>query len=186
MAGENQAEADHKAWEVQRRGLEEEVNRLRALISQTPGHTTLGSEFTALEDENRMLRERWQALELSTSDVPEVESLRKKMAETLARFDVSQVAHRRAGDQWSREKCELETALSAARGQIIREALLTPIVAIDTGNPGANSAAVEADERIRAFRQHLQELHHREAEERASRGGLSARIARLWKPHGSN
>ncbi len=177
----NQAVAARSDWDLQRRGLEQEIHHLRSLASQTPTNVSAAAP-AVLEDENRKLRERLHELESSTPTTPEVETVRKKLAETLARFDSSEVAHRRAGDEWSREKAQLTAALSAAQGQVAREALLAP-----AGKPmesDATSEAVEADERIRAFRQHLQELHRREAEERTNRGGLSSRLSKLWH-HGA-
>ena len=41
------------------------------------------------------------------------------------------------------------------------------------------SPALEADMRIRAFRQHLREIHVHESEARKP-AGLSARLSRLW------
>ena len=178
----NQAVADRSAWELQRRGLDQEIHRLRSLASQTPTNVSGIFATAPLEDENHKLQERLQGMESSMPKTPEVETVRKKLAETLARFDASEVAHRRAGDEWSREKSQLTAALSAAQGQVAREAMLAP--AVKPIESGATSAAIEADERIRAFRQHLHELHRREAEERANRGGLSSRLSKLWH-HGS-
>lgn len=178
----HQAAADRSAWDLQRRGLEQEIHRLRSPASQTPANASAVSATAVLEDENRKLRERLHDLESSTPKTPEVETVRKKLTETLTRFDASEVAHRRAGDEWSREKAQLTAALSAAQGQVAREALLAPVdIPVESA---ATSAAVEADERIRAFRQHLQELHRREAEERTNRGGLSSRLSKLWH-HGA-
>lgn len=175
------ADSGRKAWEIQRRGLEQEISRLRSNIPAATGTAALDPAFVALENEVRGLRERCEELEAETGKNPELGSLRQKLAETLARFDESEVAHRRAGDEWAREKNELVAALAASRGEVAREAQRAAPSEAEQLDPAARSAAVEADERIRAFRQHLQELHVREANERASRGGLSARLSRLWK-----
>lgn len=175
-----QSQADRAAWELQRRGLEQEINRLRSLASQTPSNAAAVSALAQLDDENRKLQKRCQSLESSATTTPEVEPLRKKLAETLARFDASEVAHRRAGDEWSKEKSELTAVLAAAQGQVAREALLASTTKPQTMDTGAKSPAIEADERIRAFREHLQDLHRRESEERANRGGLSSRLSKLW------
>jgi len=174
-------DTERQGWETRRREMEQEIGRLRAQAAQTPG----GEALAALEQENRALREHCERLEAQLDQAPDVESLRKKLEETYAKFDAAEVAHRRAGDEWAHEKNELIAALNAARGEISREAPKVQSSLSDGIDPVAKSAAIEADQRIRAFREHLQELHAREANERANRGGLSARLSRLWN-HGSS
>ncbi len=169
-------ETERKSWETQRGSLEKEISRLRANGSQAPG----AGPLAALEAENRRLREGCEQLQSAAATPPDVERLRKKLSDTLSRFDAAEVEHRIAGDEWAREKNEMAAALAVARGEVARESKRSQGQNLEKVDPVAKAAAVEADERIRAFRQHLQELDVRESAERASRGGLSARLSRLW------
>jgi chromosome segregation ATPase len=180
-----QLDSERRAWDVRRRALEGEVDDLRRRLAGLQAGGADGSglrgQIEALERENRRLRDTCAALEQAEAAAAEVGPLRERLAVALA-----EAAHARAEllheqDDRARERNEHQAALGAMRSQLACESLQRPAPADD--NPEAREAGLEADERIRAFRQHLQDLHHREEEERAARS-LSSRISRLWRHTG--
>ncbi|MFO0907589.1 MAG: hypothetical protein U0794_04375 [Isosphaeraceae bacterium] len=167
-------EADRRAWEVQRRQLEAECTSLRNR-AQPVSHPDL----EALEAENRELRAACIELEQQAIAPGELELLRQRQEELLRENDILKAELRRERDERARERNESEAALAALRSERARAALAEP-AAPRMPQPETRDGSLEADERIRAFRQHLRELHEREAAERATRG-IASRLSRLWR-----
>jgi hypothetical protein len=72
--------------------------------------------------------------------------------------------------------------VASLRAQVSRASLAAKEVAIagaGTHKTDEHQSALEADMRIRAFRQHLKEIHQNETEVR-NQNRLSARLSRLW------
>lgn len=102
----------------------------------------------------------------------------------MARREIEEVRRERdlVKDERDRERREYEIAVASLRSQVSRAAL----TARENKGPATGSdassdvpAALEADIRIREFRQHLKEIHCHEAEAR-NRNRLGARLSRLW------
>lgn len=195
---------ERQAWKVQRKAFEEEVKHLReqlaALAKQT--NKQADSALAALESENRRLRQSCDDLSRAAASATEVETTRAELAKARARADEAQAKIRSLEDDIERERKEHEAALAALRSQLAREPLqrregsapAESAAASAAGTPGAASdpaapaaardySQLSADERMSAFRQHLQEVHQREVEER-SQNRLSARLSRLWRRTG--
>jgi hypothetical protein len=179
-------ESEARAWEVQRRSLEREVSDLRARLA-TPQHPDgSNAAVVALEAENQRLREACAALDKAKALAKEVKPLRERLAEALAECDRLRAELEHERDDRRREANEHEAELTALRSEHARAQLETTAESqlsarAATADPGApvTDSAAEADERIRALRDHLREIHQREAEERRARK-LSARLSRLW------
>ena len=114
----------------------------------------------------------------------EAVELGRRLTAANAALEQARADLRKLEDERQREKIEHEAELTASRSQSARESIQrqgpTPLGA---GPAAVKPAGLEADERIRAFRQHLKELHDHEAEQRADRT-LSARLSRLWRHTG--
>jgi hypothetical protein len=174
------AEVDRRTCETQRRGLESEAGQLRGQLERRSQGIDGEDEtaFIALASENRRLRTAAATHERVAAEAAE---FARRLTAANAALEQARADLRTLEDERQREKIEHEAELTASRSQSARESIQrqgpTP--------PGANLAAVkpavlEADERIRAFRQHLKELHDHEAEQRADRT-LSGRLSRLWR-----
>jgi hypothetical protein len=177
------AESDRREWEAHRAGLERDADHLRGLLAQQVRSPEADeTAFIALASENRKLRTTCAGLERAAA---EAEALGGRLAEALAELESSRNELRRVADDRERERNEHEAELAALRAGHARESLQRQ------GEPaGAAPApaaprgpALDADERIRAFRQHLKELHEHEASQRAGRS-LSSRLSRLWRNTG--
>jgi hypothetical protein len=168
-------EAERAAWDTHKRRLQQELAALHA--------TPTGAPAEALESENHRLRAACAALERDAAAAAELVPLR-------ARLDAADAERARLGaelrqerDDRAREKNESEATRAVLKTQLARASLQRSAEALTPGGAPPRNTALDADERIRALRLHLQELHEREAEQRAQRG-LAARLSRLWKSTG--
>lgn len=177
-------ESDRRGWEAQRSGLEREAQILR---DQLAGHRRgaddrEGAALVELAAENRRLRVACETLGESAA---EAEGLGRRLAAALADLDQARHDLRHAEDERRREQMEHEAEAVALRSRLASEALLgqpEPQPAGAAAEPG-RSEAMDPDERIRAFRQHLREVHEDEAARRAGRS-ISARLSRIWRHTG--
>lgn len=181
----SQLERERESWKNQRLALEREIERLEEMVTRPlskPGAPAPGADkaIAGLESENRRLRLLHQELEENARAETEalrrsLESVQQALAETRGELDVLR-------DDRDRERREFEIAMASLRAQVSRSSLVARETTecgsgtVATGDP---SPALEADIRIRAFRQHLREIHLHEAEARKP-AGLSARLSRLW------
>jgi chromosome segregation ATPase len=190
----SQLENERSTWSQERRALEQEIRRLGSLLasaSQGSGKPGADAEALAvLEAENKRLVKRCTDLEETSSTEigtlrEAAESARRELAETRRQRDQIQ-------DERDRERREYEIAVASLRAHSSRSSLAAgepAAAAVEASTVGAtatespkttdNSIALEADMRIRAFRQHLKEIHCHETEAR-NRNKLSARLSRLW------
>jgi hypothetical protein len=176
------AEKELRSWEVQRLSLVAEVERLRSRFTEVAGESdTSLAALRALEFENRELRDAYDSLARSSvpehemdAIVAELQSVRQQHAAAIQ--DLKQLH-----DDRQREHNEHEAALNALRSQLARDSLrrqeeqIKSTVAVTS----SKESLLEADMRIRAFREHLKEIHHDETEQRLRRS-LAARLSRLW------
>ena len=170
-------ESESRAWDARRRALEREVADLRARLAaprdgEGPRHASI-----ALEEENRRLREACSTIEHAAGAAAEVELLRDRLAEALADVGRARVQLGQERDGRAREAKEHDAELAAMKAELARASFQAQPP--ERPRPGSTESSVQADERIQALRDHLREIHNREAEERASRK-LSARLSRLW------
>jgi len=176
------AEREQRSWEVQRQALVAEVERLRARFTEVAGESdTSVAALQALEHENRELRAAYDTM--ARNSVPEHE-----MDAVVAELQTARRQHaalaqelRTHQDDRQRERNEQEAALNALRSQLARDSLRRQEEHVkSTGAvPSSRESLLEADMRIRAFREHLKEIHHDETEQRMRRS-LAARLSRLW------
>lgn len=140
-------------------------------------------QLEELYAENRRLR---MALEQSakppTGEPPAVDA---RLADVVAERDDLRRQVARIEDECRRERHEHAAALAELQAQLSRAALARP----DEEKPAATMAPQpnvgdrEVDLRIRALREHLREIHEREAEARKQKQ-LLTRLSRLWSRTG--
>jgi hypothetical protein len=159
-------ESERRAWEDRRAHLEAEASELRSRLSQaarTAASGPIDEEHSArladLEAANRQLREACRRLPELEAAATEVEILREQMKTAAVTNDPCQ--------SWSRP---------AVSGSSV-------VWPVGTGQSRLSAADLSPDERIRALRQHLREVHERELEERKN-GQLKTRLSRIWKTLG--
>jgi uncharacterized small protein (DUF1192 family) len=178
-----QLNLERKAWNDQRRGLENEIQRLQSLLARAAQEDAASSDSAALailESENQRLRQLCHDHDETIKS--EVRSQREAME--MARRECEEVRKERdlIQDERDRERREYEIAVATLRSQASRAALTAHESEGHAARSDASSdvpSALEADIRIREFRQHLKEIHSHEAEAR-NHNGLGARLSRLW------
>jgi hypothetical protein len=166
-----------------RTGLEREAQLLRDQLARKAEGADAREKaaFLELAAENRRLRTEVESCRRSAA---EAEELGRRLAASLAELGQARRELQQLEDERQRERAEHEAEVGALRSELARESLRRQ-VATDSGLPPAEApaSAIEADERIRAFRQHLKELHEKEAARRAERS-IASRLSRLWKHTG--
>ncbi len=172
-----QIETDRRAWLTRKHQLEEEIERLREACRAAQAEEGSEAAVAAIVEENDWLRARCLELEAAANTAPEGEGLRERLDDALAKMDAARVELRRSEDQRRLEKNEHEAIVSSLKSQMARQTLQSAVLAPENGTPGEGQSAVEADMRIRAFREHLKELHERDAVERSNRG-LASKLSR--------
>jgi chromosome segregation ATPase len=148
--------------------------------------------LTALEQENQRLRDVCRELSHNSAVAAEIEGLRNQLQDAFKVQDELRSELRRVLDDRDRERIEHEAALAALRSEMTIDLIKHQEEQVEAAAQAAQataaalpSALLEADERIRAFRQHLKEIHEVEAEQRMKRT-LAARLSRLWRHTGPN
>ncbi len=182
-----QLDRERKTWGDQRRGLENEIERLRSLLARAAQEVAApgdGAAMAILESENLRLRQLCRDLDETIKS--EARSLQEAME--AGRRELEQVRKERDSvqDERDRERREFEIALASLRSQTSRAALSAHESDGQATRPNPGNAvpsALEADLRIREFRQHLKEIHCHEAEAR-NHNRLGARLSRLWSRTG--
>ena len=178
-----QLDLERKTWNDRRRSLENEIQRLQALLARPTEEAATPSDdatLAMLECENQRLRQLCHDLEATVKS--ETRSLRD--AVEAGRRELEEVRKERdcVQDERDRERREYEIAIASLRSQSSRAALRAHESEAHVTRPETTdtvSSALEADLRIREFRQHLKEIHNHEAEAR-SHNRLGARLSRLW------
>ena len=175
---QRQAAADERrSWNVQRKALENEGRDLRKRLAEAtgPAGASAHAVLEALEAENRRLRQTCQELALAASDATECDSLGRQLLATRTEIDEARRETRRLADDRERCRIEHEAALASLRSQLSHDLLKRPEEEVEPS----------PDDRIRALRAHLNEIHQDEQHERSQRR-LSARLSRLWNRSGPN
>jgi hypothetical protein len=116
---------------------------------------------------------------------------RVQLAAARSQAEEAQAKARSLEDNLERQRIEHEAALAALRSQLARETLQrheeAPLVGEAKPKEGETKpqdlTPISAEERMSAFRQHLQEVHQREIDENSQKR-LSARLSRLWNRTG--
>ena len=172
---EAEIEIERKAWKAWREAAENELVHLRTRSADSLKSAPIPPDLRALAEENQRLRQESLALRQSTGG-PEVELLRARLDAARADFAELERKLQLAQDQRERELKEHEVELAALRSRSARDAAERK--AASAGNAG-DEKELSPDERIRAFREHLRELHVDESKQKVKRG-LSNRLSRLW------
>ncbi|CAN5642349.1 hypothetical protein BH23PLA1_BH23PLA1_15980 [soil metagenome] len=154
---------ERKAWEARRRRFEAQIEQLRS-PSDAAGH-----ELQIRADESET--------ETGAEAEARAEALREQLQAAQAALEATRQDLRKSEDERLRERRELEVEQAVQRRLQARE--MPP--AEDQGLKA--NEALSPDQRIRALREHLREIHRREEEERKNRQ-LSTRLSRLWKRTG--
>jgi chromosome segregation ATPase len=176
-------DVERKAAETRRNSLEREIEDLRAKVSRHQEGISSDGIVEELERENRWLRDARARLEQAASASNAVGPLTERLDTALRELDEVKKNFRLVSDEQRREKNEYEAELSAMRSQYANESAQKKAVEEEAARNERQGSAIEADERIRAFREHLRELHKTEAEQRAGRS-LASRLSRLWRSTG--
>jgi hypothetical protein len=176
------AEKEQRSSEVQRQALVAEVERLRARFTEVAGESdTSLAALQALEHENQELRAAYDTLARHSVAEHEMDAIVAELQ--TARQQQAALAQelRTQHDERLREHNEHEATLNALRSQLARDSLRRQEEQVKSTGVVASSkeSLLEADMRIRAFREHLKEIHHDETEQRMRRS-LAARLSRLW------
>ncbi len=188
-------ESQRRSWELERQSLGSEVERLRArLVELADGPDASAGVIATLERENQELRAAYR--ELADRGIPahDLESIVAELQAARQERDLLSIELRQQRDDHERARMEHQAAENALRSQLARESLRRQeeqvrTTAVLSGAPSTVTAVLNAgdtldpDQRIRAFREHLKEIHHEEAEQRLKRG-LAARLSRLWSHTG--
>ena len=175
-------EKEQRSWEVQRQALVAEVERLRARFTEVAGESdTTVAALQALEHENQELRQAYEALARSSVAEQEMEAIGAELQALRQQHDALAQELKRHEDDRQRERIEHEANLNALRSQLARDSLRRQEEQVKStaAVPSSKESLLEADMRIRAFREHLKEIHHDETEQRMRRS-LAARLSRLW------
>lgn len=175
------ADKERRTAEAQRHALVDEVERLRSKFAEIASESGAGVDAVrALERENDELRDAYDGLVRDAVPSHEVDAI---VAELQAvRLERDNAGHdlKRAIDAQHRERNEHEAALNALQSQLARESLRRQEDHVKAATlPAAETSALDPDVRIRALREHLNEIHQDEAQQRMRRS-LSSRLSRLW------
>ncbi len=178
-----QLNLERQAWNDQRRGFEHEIQRLQSLLARSAQEVAApgdGAALAILESENERLRQLCR----QHDETIKSEAQSRCEAMEMARRELEEVRRERdlMQDERVRERREFEIAIASLRSQASRAAVSAQPGEGRAARPEASSEvhpALEADIRIREFRQHLKEIHCHEAEAR-NRNRLTARLSRLW------
>jgi hypothetical protein len=184
------AEKAERSWDVERRALVAEVERLRARFTEVAGQSdTSIAAVRALEHENQALREAHALLARTTVPAHDLDGLLYDLKVLQQKHDALVQELENERDHRRRERNEHEASLSALRTQLARDSLRRQEEQVRAAGvgvaPAAGETPLEADMRIRAFREHLKEIHRDESEQRMRRS-LAARLSRLWNHTATN
>ncbi|HEV3122496.1 MAG TPA: hypothetical protein VGY53_11365 [Isosphaeraceae bacterium] len=182
-------DAERRVLESQRQTAEEEAKCLHvrlASVAKNPSDD-VNEAIAVLEHENERLREACGKLRVIAAEAGEVEALRAELTTLRGCAKEAQAKSTLLEDGAERERKEYEAELASLRTKIAQlsvQAAPRPdsAPADKRTEPNVNTAI---DERIRAYRMHLKEVHQEEQEERARRR-FTARLSRLWHHTGPN
>jgi uncharacterized small protein (DUF1192 family) len=181
---------ERKDAAAKRRELERRIEELQEFLARQTARGAVRDKVDAsdqmaralamLESENRRLRQSCDDLEESSRG--ELRLLGERLEAAERDLEVARKAHEAVQDERTRERREFEVAVASLRSQAARASIAaqeTHMPSAGATSAGEEGASLDADMRIRAFRQHLKEIHTHEAETRNSKR-LGARLSRLW------
>lgn len=175
-------ESERRAAENDRRQQERELERLRNQVASAGDPAEVDARLATLEEENLKLRAALSAVEVAEQSVKEHEELTFHLANMSAQLEEARRELVVVVDERLRERNESAAEIAALKSELAQQSLarISESTTVLSGEgPAGASSAIEADERIRAFRLHLKELHEREAARR-KQSGLAGRLSRLW------
>jgi DNA repair exonuclease SbcCD ATPase subunit len=139
-----------------------------------------------MDEENRRLRQTCLELTKASDRQAEADMLRTQVETLQGELSRIQVELRAERDERERERNVHETAIVTLQSQSVREAMNSQREQISEGStpapqslPAYASRDTSIDERIRAFREHLRDVHVREEEER-QRKSFTSRLSKVW------
>lgn len=178
--------------------LEGEIARLReqaatVAVSAVGADPELQEQFheaqaviQVMDEENRRLRQTCLELTKASDRQAESDMLRTQVETLQAELSRIQMELRGERDERERERNVHETAIVTLQSHAAREALESQREQIQEGStppphslPSYASRDTSIDERIRAFREHLRDVHQREEEER-QRKSFTSRLSKVW------
>ncbi len=123
----------------------------------------------------------------ATETAVEAETLRESLSQTRISLRDSESMLAQCRDDLERQRIEYAAEVSSLEARIAEQAVQRTVEepTVQDRTDDLASKMTSVDERIRAFRQHLHELHQNELEVRR-RKSLSSRLSRLWKHSGSS
>jgi chromosome segregation ATPase len=140
-----------------------------------------GAAAERLQEENHRLRAAWQELQERSDAGGAADRSSARLAEIMNERDALRGQIGRISDEMRRERLEHEAALAELQARLAHASLARSEEAKPATRSPADAPSPERDAelRVRALRQHLLEIHHREEEERSQKR-LVARLSRLW------
>jgi chromosome segregation ATPase len=175
--------SEQRIWEARRQELEADAEQLRATLAQAARKSSSAdvTVIAALEKENRKLRAANSQMAKIATTAAEAEGLRERLQSAIDEVSTLKQALQQAHDDRHRERNEFQAVIADLKSQMAHESLKRQDDQVNADAASANGAPspTSADERIRALRQHLQQIHEHEEQVRANKR-LSARLSRLW------
>jgi hypothetical protein len=174
-------------WEVQRQVYEGKIALLQEGLAQAQAFRQAVEDDDGqssgpiievvkdLQEENRRLAARQEIAERTAAESSD--ALHSRLGEVQNERDEARRQLEQVQDERRREKLEYEATCAEHRTRQSQASRVQPEAPQPVKAP--NDHPLEPDRRIRALRQHLQEIHQREEEERRQRS-LTARLSRLW------
>ncbi len=161
-------ESDRRAWHAQRASLDSEIAALQSRLDEAAAQKGPDELRATLERENRQLHHTRQRLAAAEAVAASADTLRNELQDARGQLQDARQELSRTADDLQRQRLEHQAELATLRARLVRETQ----GAATTGELGVN-------ERMRALREHLNDLHKIEEQERRNRR-LSARISKLW------
>lgn len=175
------AELERKALTASKERLESEIARLNEHVAEMSealeANNANASILQVMEEENQRLRRTCVELTETAVRAAEAEELRRDLEELSAELEEANRRVRLLQDERDREANEREAQIAALRAQLARETLQAQRAVESLQYAASRDTSI--DERIRAFRLHLQEVHHQEEQER-QRAGITSRLSKVW------
>ena len=186
------SEQDRRAWDAQRQVYQDEIARLQASLDEVTaaaaavaGKVAEGvdaSVVEALQAENLRLRAAWQELADRAPAAAQSAALEAKLAETLNDRHQLRRKLEQVEDEKKRERLEHEATVAELRSRLSEMSQSPPPATQPQSKPAGSAHERDLDLRVRALRQHLQEIEERDRLEREERRqkNLVVRLSRLW------
>lgn len=188
----SKTEQDRRGWELEREVYNAKITRLEAGLAQAQACPPAAGDddqradsgphpdalvVQALQEENLRLREWQEVVERTAAE--NSGSLRSWLGELQNERDELKHQLEQLEDTRKREGLEHQAALAELRTRLSQASLVQPKAPQPNQERERPVRDLDSDQRIRALRQHLLEIHQREEEDRRQRS-LAGRLSRLW------